>query len=392
MIGDLRAGVFHGSPFFEHGFLFVDFFFVLSGFVLTHAYVGRISDGRQAVAFMARRFGRVYPLHLLALVAFVGLELVKLYGYTKGVHANSPPFEAPNSLTAVATNLLLIQALGVHSYASWNTPSWSISVEFYTYVLFAIAAAMFGKSRRRLAAVAIAASIAGGLVVWRCSQYYIDATYDYALFRCVYGFFIGSVTYIVVAEVRRTVAGPTWLFVVGEAAIAAGCVTFVYWTGESPPSLAAPLVFAVAVAVFAFERGWLSTVLATRPLRFLGEISYTIYISHAFVLILIARTFHVLEQKTSTIATVAYRPDQYHDATLQLMAPFSPIFSNLVVFAALAAVVALATLINRVIEVPCRDYFNRLAKALEKRAVLPLAGVAHDASLGDIGRAGEGAE
>lgn len=58
------------GPFFE-SYLAVDFFFILSGFVLAHAYGLRLREGLTAIQFMTIRFIRLYPLYLLALVISV---------------------------------------------------------------------------------------------------------------------------------------------------------------------------------------------------------------------------------------------------------------------------------------------------------------------------------
>ncbi len=56
----------------------VDMFFALSGFVLCHAYGRRLNDGADGVRFMAMRFARLWPLHIVMLALFVLLELGKL--------------------------------------------------------------------------------------------------------------------------------------------------------------------------------------------------------------------------------------------------------------------------------------------------------------------------
>ena len=56
----------------------VDFFFVLSGFVISAAYGSRLAGGFSLARFMTLRLGRVYPLHLLVLALYVAAELAKL--------------------------------------------------------------------------------------------------------------------------------------------------------------------------------------------------------------------------------------------------------------------------------------------------------------------------
>jgi peptidoglycan/LPS O-acetylase OafA/YrhL len=66
-------------PFFRNGWIFVDFFFALSGFVITHAYSRHLGTIREFAAFAVRRFGRVWPLHMAVVVAFLFTESLKLF-------------------------------------------------------------------------------------------------------------------------------------------------------------------------------------------------------------------------------------------------------------------------------------------------------------------------
>ena len=68
---------FYAEPFFRNSYLFVDFFFVLSGFVITFSYGDKIVDWRSAGKFMVRRIGRIWPLHMVMLFLFFDLEVVK---------------------------------------------------------------------------------------------------------------------------------------------------------------------------------------------------------------------------------------------------------------------------------------------------------------------------
>jgi peptidoglycan/LPS O-acetylase OafA/YrhL len=58
--------------FVAHSTLFVDFFFVLSGFVISHAYLDKLACPRNVSRFILRRIGRLWPLHAATLAALVG--------------------------------------------------------------------------------------------------------------------------------------------------------------------------------------------------------------------------------------------------------------------------------------------------------------------------------
>jgi len=88
---------------------------------------------------MLLRLGRLYPLHIAILAAFIGIELLRYRYSGLLVGEMGDKFSGARTITAIVTNVFLVQSLGVHSMLTWNLPSWSISVEFYTYAVFAIA-------------------------------------------------------------------------------------------------------------------------------------------------------------------------------------------------------------------------------------------------------------
>lgn len=117
----------------EHGMYGVDLFFVLSGFVLSMVYTGRMPERFRWSAyrdFLLRRFAKIYPLHLLTLLAMIGLVAVAArlhFAFSSGA-ANTP-------WTAICAALML-NAFGL-SDLGWNVPSWSVSAEWFAYsVLF----------------------------------------------------------------------------------------------------------------------------------------------------------------------------------------------------------------------------------------------------------------
>lgn len=125
--GHLPLAVRH-SQFVHEGFMGVTFFFVLSGFILTFSYTNRIQQGStRYLSFLASRIARIYPLHIVTMVAALPLAIVA------GWPANSLALQA-------AAQLTLVQAYVPDKsiYFSFNAPSWSLSVEMFFYALFPV--------------------------------------------------------------------------------------------------------------------------------------------------------------------------------------------------------------------------------------------------------------
>jgi peptidoglycan/LPS O-acetylase OafA/YrhL len=128
-------GLWGVSLAFQNIQLMVDFFFVLSGFVIGRTYLGQVGDGASYGLFMWKRLARLYPLHLLTLgVGIIGGMVIGTGALQPGT--NPEVFSAK----AILANLTLTHSLGVTSDGSFNIPSWSISAEMFVYALFPLMA------------------------------------------------------------------------------------------------------------------------------------------------------------------------------------------------------------------------------------------------------------
>ncbi len=257
----------------QHAYLFVDYFFVLSGFVIAHAYANRLKSGRDAGRFMVRRFGRIWPLHLLMLGAFVLLELARLIFHFDG----AVPFTRDRSVEAIFSNLLLVQAWRVHPYLTWNGPAWTLSAEWACYLIFA---GLVLIAPRRFRWIGLVLALVGGALVLAYARRWMNTTFDFAVPRAVYGFFLGCLLQGLWTRVPRLKgAAATGLEV---AAVVAACL-FVGWA-TGPITVAVTLVFVGLVWVFAGEEGALSRLLDRPALVTLGRWSFAIYMVHMFIL------------------------------------------------------------------------------------------------------------
>ena len=114
---------------YEHGWIAVQFFFLLSGFIFFKLYLKRIKEKNLSFYnFLILRISRLYPLHFITLIIVLIIYLVlKGNNFTNPIQADLEHF---------IYNLFLIHEWGLKSYASFNEPSWSISVELLMYIIF----------------------------------------------------------------------------------------------------------------------------------------------------------------------------------------------------------------------------------------------------------------
>ncbi|WP_082143761.1 acyltransferase family protein [Nitratireductor soli] len=269
----------------RNAFLFVDYFFVLSGFVIAHGYGRKLNDGMDYLRFTIVRFGRIYPLHLAILLVFVAFELLRLT--VPALRGDGPaPFTSGNGIAELVSNLLLLNGVGFETRLTWNGPSWSISAEFWTYLLFGGAAVLFGR-RHWIALIPVI--IAGPLILYLFSPRLMDATWDYGFIRCLYGFALGALLYHVAGPGllhKRSATAPqsgTLSWTLAELGAIVLAVLFVALAGRQATGIAAPFVFALTLLVFAHERGIISRLLKTGAFLWPGALSYGIYMVHVFV-------------------------------------------------------------------------------------------------------------
>lgn len=291
--------------FLRNSYLFVDFFFVLSGFVITHAYQNKLTNIHQLKKFILRRMARLLPLHWFVLLLFVVLELIKLFLFQfSDWNADAKPFTGDYSLPSLFSNIFLTHSLGIHDHLSWNYPSWSISVEFYTYIVFAVVGLCsfyFNSLKIVLYFSLIAISF---YLVFINVDYLNEATYHFGMFRCVVGFFLGSLCYRYFKKTsEREFKNATAI----EVLLIMFLYVFVVYFGEEKLSILAPFFFALIVYIFAFEQGSISKLLKIKALQNLGKWSYSIYMLHALIILIIGRVFNLFEFLTKIPLTINHK-------------------------------------------------------------------------------------
>jgi peptidoglycan/LPS O-acetylase OafA/YrhL len=272
--------------FIGNSYLFVDFFFLLSGFVMTCAYSDKIRKGFPFKSFLALRLGRLYPLHIFMLLVFVFYTALKLVRYQAGLGGIQGI--ANNNLSSFLSNLFLIHSIGVHNFLSWNIPSWSISVEFFTYIIFFALIKSVDKNNGVVLPVII--FILGYWYLLSLGGKNLDITYNFGLIRCVAGFYVGVFLFRVSPKLGK------WEFNANLAEVSS--LIFVIFSvsmahngmGYQFLSLAS---FFVALLVFSNPKsGFIGRVLHSSPLRTIGAWSYSIYMLHSIV-----HTFYVVTLK-----------------------------------------------------------------------------------------------
>jgi peptidoglycan/LPS O-acetylase OafA/YrhL len=283
------TAVVTGLSLVRNGYLMVDLFFVLSGFLMAANYAQRLESRQALRPFLLRRLGRLFPLLVFATVLYVlaqnaehfirnqivALDLAKLANGSAHL-----PYVVP-TLAEVLATLTMTHSLGLFDKLILNFASWSISVEFYTYILFA-AVCFLLRGRARLFAFALLALAASGLIAWvaivsrdcRVQLHCLDITYDFGFFRSVSAFFLGALA---------SSLGRHWR---PNANLAQGAglllLLMLFLCVDRFPLLdfLCPPLFVWLVLSVRHDDGMLARLLACRPFQTLGQRSYSIYMMH----------------------------------------------------------------------------------------------------------------
>jgi peptidoglycan/LPS O-acetylase OafA/YrhL len=275
-----------GVPVFSElsrdGWLAVDLFFVLSGFIMMHVHgeeFRSFSIGR-ARRFIGLRFIRVYPAHAVVLLLHVLLFFVAV---AFGVAVNRDAF----SVRSFVLSAFMLNGWGFPGAQGWNVPSWSVSSEWFAYLMFPALAVLVWRVQRRRTAVLVIIAILGTVTLiggsyshWKAFMLPEGAT----LVRVTSEFTLGCLVYLFYHQPigKRLAEGMAQVAFTGVLAVSIFAVSPIY-NGLTL------MLFVLLVMGLSQAEGPFARLLRTRPIMHLGRISYSAYIVHSLVLAAYAR-------------------------------------------------------------------------------------------------------
>lgn len=257
------------------GYLAVDLFFVLSGFVLALNYAESFEGGLVgAVSFYRMRFARIYPLHFVMLALFVLNPLAVSLFSARGDTSEY-------GWDYFVLSLFLVQNWGFSTGLAWNVPAWSISTEVFAYLVFPLVAVLMGRlivtmrsvlllMAALLTALAIAAQAAGGSLG--------DDIPGFGLTRCCLQFLLGMLIWRLRDRIGFTTPQLSLLTIVLAVGLAISYALLPIDDFVVMPAAFALLVFGLSDPL-ALPGRWLDA----RWLELAGLVSYSTYLSHFFI-------------------------------------------------------------------------------------------------------------
>jgi peptidoglycan/LPS O-acetylase OafA/YrhL len=328
----------------RNAYLFVDLFFVLSGFLMYSLYAEKLATPGEFKQFLIRRFGRLYPLVVFSTFFYIACEFALFSArYIKTVITDGPAYAAAHvhgyqlpGLVDLVSTLTLTNGVGLIDRLVLNAPTWSISAEFYTYIVFAISC-YFLRGKKLIWFLSVSAALMYALTIWGSAQVHgcvsygkcLDLTYDFGFPRCISTFFLGALSAAFCKT--ETKFNKNYLQIIGL-----GLFSFVLATMDRfhVTAFLSPLIFAILVASVSTDEGVLAHILKTRFFQMLGRLSFSIYLMHGCALI-------------------------FFRAFLDHVGTGWPLYAYTVVY--LIFVISMSSFTYRFIENPFRVYFNRIA-------------------------------
>lgn len=335
------------SGIFSQGYLWVDFFFLLSGFIIAHVYGARLSSGNKPGAikeYLWARFARVYPLHLFTLAALMLATPLVAHYFPSVVDDSWRTYFAWSALPA---NLLFTNAMNQHVYLSWNMVSWSIGAEWWTYVAaLVLVIGLWQKKLRWVIPAMLLAFAALAALVYALPGDTLDITFDYGFFRCLCEFVLGLGVY---QWYLRHWAQPWLRYDLSFLFLLAVVVCIFHY--RLPDLLIIP-VFILLLLAAAYNRTRVCAGLNLPALQYLGTISYSIYLMHGIWFLVF--WFALPGLKFYWVSTE-------HSSGISSEFPLALKLSYIVIFLMLTLISAHFS--YRYIEVPGRRWFNPGAKS-----------------------------
>jgi peptidoglycan/LPS O-acetylase OafA/YrhL len=283
------------SYFFQNGYLAVDLFFILSGFIMTHVYLERFSAGVSKAnywQYLRARFARIYPLHLFTLLVLVGLQSIELY------LSNPTAFTGKFNTLALGANVLMLQAFALNCPplfwcdTFWNEPAWSVSVEFVIYAIFPFILFAILKNQPKTDTLLYIITLIASLLLIRFTRNNLDNIIGIpSIARCGLECVFGVITYkIYRRQQAQRFLNTNLLGIVATIWIA---VIMHNWSDELRGVHDWAILPAFSLLILAISQQSHSLgmrMMNSSLLLYLGTISYSVYMVH-WVLISIVKAF-----------------------------------------------------------------------------------------------------
>jgi peptidoglycan/LPS O-acetylase OafA/YrhL len=314
------------KPITEKGGYAVDFFFLLSGFILCHAQSakGKNFGVKEYKSFLWLRIARVYPVHLITLLALIAMVF--------GARFAGVSTEGDYPISGLPAHFSLTHYFPFVEAGPWNYPSWSISVEWFAYLfVFPVGWRLLQKTFGPLPL------LTGVALLMLVSSFALEsgqtATSNLGILRVICGFLAGTFLYGIYRRSASFIPPISDLAILWAGAITASA--FFLPEGFLCRAIILTLCFPVLLLSLSQKDNCLSRFFSTKSMVWLGSISYGLYMSHGIV---------------EKVLKVIVNPDKF--------AASSSAVRSGVLALNVTAILAAAIFLHYCVETPCRKWLR----------------------------------
>lgn len=302
--------------FFDIGYWGVDGFFILSGFILSYSYTQKLSDRlnfKIIFHYLWSRLARFYPVHLVILLLYVFIQVTGLHLIQQDCIPSAPsPIDCNASVAEIASgtknceiktditvfkcerfssinflkHFFLVSSWTNSVDLTWNFPSWSISSEWFAYLLFPFIIIYISRIRSAFSALSLAFFVLS-IMTWRLAQLgYAPLGIDpeIGLIRVTGEFLCGCLIYRYYVSSSFKKMPSFYLGLVSTFLILFAKTLHTQWI--------LPILLALVILSVAANNNIFSKLLSTKIMVWLGRISYSLYMSQLLTLELLGVIFN----------------------------------------------------------------------------------------------------
>ncbi|MFS4467929.1 acyltransferase family protein [Maribacter sp. 2210JD10-5] len=279
---DFLPDYFYNFFIFRQSYVFVDFFFVLSGFVIAYNY-NSLNSYKGLWIYLKKRFIRLYPLLLFTVSIYFLFRVLTMYLFPDLLDSDN---SLDSMLMKTVDSLLFTNSTPIlGSSSGMNTPSWSISSEMISYIVFGLIT-IFCNAKTRRIIFFITIILASTFLLKHGTLFKIG---DYGFLRGMVSFLLGYFVWELSLIKKKTIGYVEYI-------VPIILVMAFYGLSESRNSslsiffdVTIPLTFAFLILVFLWSNGPLSKMLNSKKTQFLGKISYSLYLNHYLLVLVVPR-------------------------------------------------------------------------------------------------------
>ena len=314
----LAVALFHypSSSFIhiKNGHYGVYFFFALSGFVIALNYFDKITDFNNLIKFQFKRFFRLYPIHIFVLFIVLGIQILKLitlkfFNLPFGGGAFHPDYWF--TLRDFFHHLFLTQAVSGYAYhLSWNAAAWTISAEFYTYLIFGLITLSTRNSKLIFTIISILIIYFYNSIIKYTGLYFNPLFID-----CLKTFLFGCIFFFIYEKIRYRLNDIYFILLIILTA-------FIYISFNKYSYLDYRYLFCTIILLVSIlkEESLVNKLLNFSPFVYFGTISYSFYMIHQSVLYLYIQSLKFIfkVEFLDSGGTTTNTGDPYYDTLIAI--------------------------------------------------------------------------